>query len=61
MEESIERKRDLLVREVVSKGFNTEEFEDFVNNLKPEYGGSLDKWTLKDLGMLLVLDSQRIV
>ena len=49
---SLEEKQSFLRESVLNKGFNGEEFMDFLVKLKGENANNLEQWTLDELKMV---------
>ena len=49
---SLEEKQSFLRENILNKGFNGEEFMDFLVKLKGENANDLEKWTLDELKMV---------
>ena len=49
---SLEEKQSFLRENILNKGFNGEEFMDFLVKLKGENANNLEQWTLDELKMV---------
>ena len=49
---SLEEKQSFLRENILNKGFNGEEFMDFLIKLKGENANNLEQWTLDELKMV---------